>query len=834
MVVRGPVRRRAAGLFRTHTPNALCRAIPESMIRFAAILLLVLSQAAPAQEAGTPPSIAIKTASMQKLPGYFPLFWDATAGKLWLQIDRLDEEFLYLESLASGIGSNDIGLDRGQMGGPRVVRFERIGPKVLLIQPNYSYRAISDDAAEQDAVAESFAKSVLWGFEVGAVDGDRVLVDATSFVVRDAHNIVRRLKQRKQGAYKLDVARSAVSLPRTKGFPENTEMEATLTFTGQAEDEWIRSVTPTAAAVTVRQHHSFVKLPPPGYQPRPFDPRAGFNSISYRDYAAPLGQPVEQRFIARHRLEKKDPTAAVSEAVEPIVYYLDPGVPEPVRSALLEGAGWWNEAFEAAGFRNGFQVKMLPADADPMDVRYNLIQWVHRSTRGWSYGASMTDPRTGEIIKGKVSLGSLRVRQDYLIAEALLAPYASGQAAPAAMREMALARLRQLSAHEVGHTLGLSHNYIASAQGRTSVMDYPHPLVKLTAAGEVDLSDAYDTGIGEWDKVSISYGYRQFAPATDAPAELEAILAGARARGLTFLSDQDARPAGSAHPAVHLWDNGADAAAELNHMMKVRAKALERFSEQNIQEGRPLATLEEALVPLYLSHRYQTEAAAKAVGGLVYTYALRGDGQTPASLVPADQQWSAVNALLETLSPAALTLPDRILDLIPPRPLGYNRHRETFPSRTGLAFDPLAAAETAAGHTVSLLLQRERCARLVQYAARDASQPAFDKLLDRIIQQTWKAPRESGLAAEVQRTVDHVVLRQLLVLAADARTLPQVRALVRLKVADLGRWTAASTGSNAAQHAHLKAAAALIAQFETDPEKFTPAPLLPPPPGQPI
>jgi hypothetical protein len=398
--------------------------------------------------------------------------------------------------------------------------------------------------------------------------------------------------------------------------------------------------------------------------------------------------------------------------VEPIVYYLDSGVPEPIRSALLEGAQWWNQAFEAIGYRNAFQVKLLPEDADPMDVRYNLIQWVHRSTRGWSYGATVWDPRTGEIIKGKVTLGSLRVRQDYLIAEALLAPYETGKPAPSTMREMALARLRQLSVHEVGHTLGLAHNYIASTRGRASVMDYPHPLVKLAPDGSIDLSDAYATGIGEWDKVAIGYGYQDFPSGTDEDKALSEGLEKAEARGIIFLSDADARPRGSAHPQVHLWDNGVDAVKELNRLMEVRAHALERFSENNVREGAPLATLEEALVPLYLSHRYQAEATAKVLGGLSYTYALRGDGQKPTERVPAAAQRRALEALLATIRPEALALSENLLQTIPPRPLGYWRHRETFQSRTGVTFDPLSVAEIAANHTVSLILHPERAARL--------------------------------------------------------------------------------------------------------------------------
>ena len=552
-------------------------------------------------------TIAEKTAGAQKLPGYFNLYWDARQGKLWLEIDKWGTEFLYQSGLPAGIGSNDIGLDRGQLGATRIVRFERSGPKVLLVQENLDYRAVSNDPDERRAVRESFAESALWGFTVAAEEKERALVDATDFFLRDAHGIPATLHRVKQGAYHLDASRCAIYLPQTKNFPLNTEVEATLTFAGEEPGRWVRDVTPSPESITVREHHSFVQLPPPGYKPRIYDPRASFFGVDYLDYATPISEPIVKRFIARHRLEKKDPKAAVSEAVQPIVYYLDRGAPEPIRSALLEGARWWNQAFDTAGYKNAFRVELMPEGADSMDLRYNVIQWVHRATRGWSYGAAVIDPRTGEIIKGHVTLGSLRVRQDFLIAESLLAPYEKGKPVSPKMQEMALARLRQLAAHEVGHTLGLMHNYSASTVNRSSVMDYPAPYVKLGADGTPDVTSAYATGIGEWDKVSIAFGYQDFAPGTNEEAALSKILLDAYGRGLRYLTDQDARPAGSSSSVAHLWDSGANAIDELNRLMQVRGAALQRFGENNIREGAPLATLEDVLVPLYLVHRYQVE-----------------------------------------------------------------------------------------------------------------------------------------------------------------------------------------------------------------------------------
>ncbi len=781
------------------------------------------------------PSIASKTQGFERMDGFLPLYWDEAEGKLWMEVPETGTELLYVEGLTAGVGSNDIGLDRNQLGRTRVIRFDRIGRKLLVVEPNYDYRAGTQNAAERRAVDDAFARSVLWGFPIAAETEGRLLVDATDFLIRDVHGVARQLKQTKQGSYKLDKSRSAVDLSRTRAFPRNSEVEVILTFEGEPEGGWIRSVTPSPEAVTVRERHSFVHSPPPGYEPRRFDPRAGYFDVAWKDYAVPLGEPLEQRFITRHRLQKKDPGAAMSDPVEPIVYYVDPGVPEPIRSALVEGAGWWNQAFEAAGYRNAFQVKVLPDTADPMDVRYNMINWVHRSTRGWSYGSSVADPRTGEIIKGHVLLGSLRARQDYLLAEGLLSPYDSTGEVPSAMRELALARIRQLSAHEVGHTLGLAHNYLASSEGRTSVMDYPHPLVKLTADGSIDLSDAYDTGIGEWDKVSIAYGYSDFADGADEAKALERIIRAAREDGLLYLTDQDARPAGSAHPQTHLWDNGVDAAQELRRMLTVRKAALDRFGERAIRMGMPLATMEEALVPLYLHHRYQVEAATKVIGGQYYTYAIRGDGQVPVRSVPAEQQSAALDAVLETLSPSVLALPTELLKRIPPRPAGFPSHRELFDRYTGITFDAVSPAAAAADLTLSFLLQEERAARLVEQHALDPSLPGFQDVLERLEQGSFGAAAANPYEAEIKRVVEEAMVERLMGLAASA-PMPQVRSASELELRRLrDRLQAAARGASDEDRATDLRLASDIQRFLDRPAgPWSPAGPLPAPPGSPI
>lgn len=776
-----------------------------------------------------------KVKGLTRYPGYFNFYWNDKTGQVFLEIDRFNDEFLYVSSLPAGVGSNDLGMDRGQIGDSRIVKFIRVGNKVLLVQPNYSYRAVSNNADERKSVEEAFAQSVIWGFTTEAQDDNRALVDFTPFLLRDSHNLVKKLGNNNQGSYHADGARSAIYLPNTKSFPDNTEFEAIITLAGTGTGTEIRSVTPDPDFVTVRMHQSFIRLPDNKYKPRKFDPRSGLYDVEYMDFATPIDQPIMKRFLTRHRLEKKDPSAAISEPVKPIVYYVDRGAPEPVRSALIEGASWWNQAFEAAGYKNAFQVKLLPEEADPMDIRYNVIQWVHRSTRGWSYGESINDPRTGEIIKGQVSLGSLRDRQDFLIAEGLLQPYEDGKPVSDKMMKMALARLRQLAAHEVGHTLGFQHNFAASVTDRASVMDYPPPVFTLGADGTIDLSNAYTIGIGAWDKRTVLYGYQDFPAGTDEDKALKDIMAETLKEGFLYISDEDARPAGGAQPQAHLWDAGINAADELNRLMVIRKHVIDNFSEKAIRQDAPMATIEEVLVPMYLMHRYQVEAASKMLGGLYYTFALKNDGQITTRFVPPAEQWKAFDALMSTISPDALALPEKLIEKIPPRPIGYPRTRETFKSRTGLTFDPLSAAESAANNTLAFILQPQRAARLVEYHSRDNAQPGLEAVLTKLVARTWKAPKRSGYEGELQRLVNNLTLNQLLTLAADVKAPENVRGIALLQIDELKTWmNKAIVLSATEQKANLLFGLSQIKEFENNPDKFKPAETLNMPDGSPI
>ncbi len=847
------------------------------------------------------PSIAEKTEGATAMEGFFDLYWDEAKGVLYWEIDPGAGEFLYQVSMGSGLGSNPVGIDRGQLRGTHVLEPKRVGPRLLLMEPNYRFQARSDNATEVQAVRDAFAPSVYWGFDVVAESGGRALVDATPFFIRDARGAAAQMAQRGQGNFQLDRSRSAIHTPATRSFPENTEVEALLTFTSANPGGLVRGVAVNPSAVTLRQHHSFIRLPDDGYRPRVADPRIGVNGPTIYDYAKPIDQDLRIRLAARHRLQKRNPGPAPSEPVEPIVYYVDPGTPEPVRSALIEGARWWADAFEAAGFVNAFQVEALPDGVDPQDIRYNMIHWTHRRTRGYSYGNTVTDPRTGEIIRGVVNLGSLRLRQDYLLAQGMTAPFPDGSASPggssraagdgfgaawgtngASMHgggpmhdgaclaaapvfeylaeaasngdavEMALARVRQLSAHEVGHTLGFPHNFLASAYGRESVMDYPAPLVEIRG-GQLDLSNAYVQRIGEYDKLSVEWLYREFPEGTDEAAALEAIVMRGIDDGLEFMAHSNNNFVGAAHQYASVWDNGANLVDHLEHELRVREIGMARFGEDMIREGRPLSDLEYVLLPLYMHHRFQLRSAAQSLGGANYRYAVKGDGQVPVEIVPGDEQRRALEAILSTLTVDFLKLPEDLVTAMPP-PAYRHQEGEAFPGRTELLFDPIAAAAAAADFSVGEVLHPQRMARLVAYGSLDEGYPNLEEVTDQLVEATWDADKpDDEYELQVLHAIQRAVVDRMMERASSEASAPEVRAVLSDRLDRLagalegitegmnsgigrlaGRLTGRIAGDRLDRSPHERLVHADIRRWQVRIENTVPAQVLPLPAGDPI
>ncbi|MBA3341426.1 MAG: zinc-dependent metalloprotease [Gemmatimonadaceae bacterium] len=777
-------------------------------------------------------AIAAKTAGMERRDGFIPILLDAKQGKLLLELPGDSMKALMFVGLATGLGSNPIGIDRGAGFDNFVTRFDRNGERVLVVFENWNYRSSArDNLAHVRTIAESFPPSTVAALPIVAEERGRILVDATEFFMRDWNDVAGTLTANNEGSYSVARDRSSIYAAYTKAFPGNSEIDVALTFTTQGKaGQTVASIVPDGKSFTLRQHISLLRLPDDSYRPRVLDPRAGFFGITFKDYAQPIQNSLEQRWISRHRLERVNASDPDSPIRNPIVYYVDRGIPEPVRSATFEGARWWAQAFDQAGLKGAFRVEDLPEGADPLDARYNVIQWENRNERGWSIGGSLGDPRTGEILKAQARMDSHRARTDYNLYAGLM-----GADPSAADTAFVLARIRQVTAHEVGHTLGIAHNYIASIDERASVMDYPPPRVRLDSDGNINISSAYGVGAGAYDVFALRWGYGIFPPGTEQDS-LRAIIADGLRRGLVFLSDAEARPEFASDPRTNLWDDAASPLEFLNHQMAVRRVAMTRFGVRNIRVGEPIALLQERFAPVYLMHRFAINSLAKTIGGMEYSYAIRGDMAQATRPIDGAVQRKALHALVGALHPSELAIPDTVLTLLAPRPFSYNPYVELFGGRTRPAFDELGAARTLAQMVADAVLQRERAARLVQFSSRGSNPLTLGETIDALTAK-WSAGARTRSAKmdALRRVTERAVADRLLLLAADREAAPEVRGLVDLKMQTLRTKARALSASGPDQErAHWISIAGDFTRWIERRELPTPTPALRAPPGDPF
>jgi hypothetical protein len=796
----------------------------------AALMVTLALASAPQAAEPSPPfqkSIAEVTAKLKRLDGLVPLYLDIDGGRVLMQFPATDADgvlgrYLYQVYLSAGVGSNPIGLDRSKPGPTQIIVFRRAGEKIIAEYENDSFRAEDGNADEKQAVAQSFATSTIWAGDIVAQGPDgSVLVDISSFLTRDVNGFVDALKAAHQGDFKLDRDLSYPDVAGVQSFPENIELEAKETFDSDQPGDEVQGIAPDPHVVSIVTHHSLIKLPSPGFKPRLFDSRTGASAEVVADYSAPLDAPVVYRLASRFRLQKTDPTAARSTVKKPIVFYVDRAAPEPVRTALIEGARWWAKAFDAAGFIDAFRVEVLPQGVSPLDARYNVINWVHRQTRGWSYGQGIVDPRTGEIVKGSVLLGSLRVRQDRLIFEGLAGADKTDHGAQDDPIVISLARLRQLAVHETGHALGFEHNFAGSTfDDRASVMDYPPPRIKITPSGDLDFTDAYQVGIGTWDRFIVKWLYSETPPGVDEAKTLDAIIRDGYASGLRFVSDTNSRPVDSAQPWGNLWDDGPDAVASLNHVLAVRKIALSRFGLRNLPDGAPVADLKRIIVPIYLFHRYEVDATAKLIGGVYYPYAIKGDGHETATPASGAEQRRALAALLTTLDPNLLDLPDSLLHLLDSAQLGQADKQydvEVFGDPADPVFDLPGAADTAADLTLSALLHPHRLNRVGDQGARDPGSLTLGELLNTTVAAVFMPePTSRSHAAELRRRIRMRLVIDLARVLEDKRLSPTAAAEVKATLTALGQKLAAAKAGSPADLAQDRYLSAILLDTTRD------------------
>ncbi|MEJ1962141.1 MAG: zinc-dependent metalloprotease [Gammaproteobacteria bacterium] len=724
-----------------------------------------------------------------------PVSVDAGKNRVLLTLPAADGEgvsgrYLFTQSIKTGLGSADVTIDRGMQGDTRVLAFRRMGGKVAVVFENPRYRA-SGDASVQKGATASFPFSTIALLDVvNEGKGGLVTVDATPLLLTDAMDLGGSLASSAKG-FRLSEKLSAVDPTSVKVFPRNIEMETLQTFVGDVPGNELNTIAPDGRAISFTVHSSFIALPEPGYVPRKWDTRSGSKYAQIYDFGTPLGAPMLTEYATRFRLEKIDAAAARSPVKKPIVFYIDPAAPEPIRSAVATGVRWWADAFDAAGFVDAFKVESLPPGVDPLDARYNVVNWASRQNRGWSYGNGVIDPRTGEIIKASIVLDALRARQNITIFEGLVGTAHNDTGDSNDPVRVALVRLSQLAAHEVGHGLGFVHNWRASVQDRASVMDYPGPKVAIIG-GQLDLGDAYATGIGPWDKFTVDWLYGQPTPGVDGDAEAKAKADAIYKAGFLFGTDTDGLAPDTPLPGVNMFTDGQDMPADLEHTRQVRRIALDHFGPQVLHAGEPLADLRRKFVPIWLFHRYSVPATGKLVGGVIYDYALAGQGRPLPTRVPAVQQLAAMDALVATLSERELTVPEPLAMLLSSGTSDrgdVQTTREVFKTAGTVVFDPLVAADVAAQITLDSLLAPSRLTRLHIQHGYDAGQPDVATLLDKL------HPVISAHASPIARRISQRTLLAIAAAAEDPDTPTEIAAELRGSLAGVGQTFARASGT---------------------------------------
>ena len=815
--------------------------------RIAVILLCLVSPAfakGSKDAAPRPETLAGRTAGLKRSDGFIPTWWDAGKGVLLFELPPrlLEKEFLYYTGFGTGIGSTQLFADRGSFTGGALCRLQRAGPRLLVIQENPAFRADSGSAALKQSVEKSFPVSVLAALPIEAEESGTLLVNANPLILRDAADLLSQLRSpvqavngrmvrqdASQGSWHLDESRSVIDAENSGSYPLNTEIEALLTF---ASDGGADLNQPESRTLSLRQHHSFVALPASGFEPRESDPRVGFIPVPFRDFSQPFDRALERSFIERWRLLKKDPRAPISDPVKPIVFHLDPAIPEPMRAALKRGALWWNDAFRQAGFTNALRIDDLPSGASPLDLRYPTIQWTNRAGRGWSVGMTRVDPRTGEILHALVQLDSHRMRTVGNFWEAMLPPGAEpafdafaaldGIDPRTGAEQVMVNRLALLNCHEMGHVLGLEHNFIASTFGRGSVMDYFAPRVKLRADGSPDLSDAYLQGVGSYDRFAIEWGYSEGAPGAnpgDERSRLEAIVRRHLAQGVVWGHGDD--------PRWNAYDDGPDPVAWLAQVFPVRDALLKRTTPELLRPGEPVSELASRLPLVYLFHRYALAAAINVIGGARIPPSLRGDGQEPVTPWPASSQREALRLALRALDPAALEIPGGLWKTLAP-PEADKVDRERFASSAGYLFSPQDAARAVAGIVAGGLLDPQRLQRLAVLAHLRTGGPTPREVVSALVGAGF-AGSGKGAGGELAEVVQTEIAQRLMLLAADADATPEVQAAALAGVEEVRRRVAA------AQSAMGRRLDREIRLFLADPARNAPRPpRSAAPPGPPI